>query len=177
MLCGDLPDDLAHVGEKAHVEHLVRFIEHEHVDAAKVEGALAKVVKQPAGTGDDDLRAAAYAVGLRAHADAAVDRNRVEVASETEIVNRLAGLLRELAGRADDEGARTTARTVHQLLEHRQDECRGLAGARLGQADDIATLKDRGYGFRLNGCRRLKTKPLDVRGQLWRERKGIKVHR
>ena len=52
-------EDLADVVDEAHVEHPVGLVEDEDLDRAKVDGALADVVEQPAGRGDDDLGTAA----------------------------------------------------------------------------------------------------------------------
>ena len=48
-------DDLAHVGEEAHVEHPVGLVEDEHLDVLEVRGPLAQVVEQPPRAGDDDV--------------------------------------------------------------------------------------------------------------------------
>ena len=50
------------VGDEAHVEHAVGLVEHEDLDARKVDVALAVMVEQPAGRGDQDVDAALAAV-------------------------------------------------------------------------------------------------------------------
>src|SRR5581483_8002150 len=50
-------DDAADVGEKAHVEHAVGFVEHEVSDVVQAAGAAANVVEQAAGGGDEDVHA------------------------------------------------------------------------------------------------------------------------
>ena len=53
----------ADVVDEAHVEHPVGLVEDEDLDRAEVDGALADVVEQSAGRGDDDLGPAAQARG------------------------------------------------------------------------------------------------------------------
>ena len=52
-------EDLADVADEAHVEHAIGLVEDEDLDRREVDGALAEVVEQAAGRGDDDIGAAA----------------------------------------------------------------------------------------------------------------------
>ena len=99
------------VADEAHVEHAVGLVEDEDLDRREVDGALAEVVEQAAGRGDDDVDAATQRVGLRREADAAVDGGRADAPVATVDADALLDLERELAGRGEDEGAdRATAR-------------------------------------------------------------------
>ena len=40
-------DDAANVGQEAHVEHAVGFVEHEDLDVPQIESALLRVIEQP----------------------------------------------------------------------------------------------------------------------------------
>ena len=71
-------EDALDVADEAHVEHPVRLVEHEDLDVAQVDGALALVVEQAAGRGDEDVDAALELRDLRVDADAA-DRPPVDV--------------------------------------------------------------------------------------------------
>ena len=55
---GQQREDALDVGNEAHVEHAVGFVEHEDLDAREVDVALADVVEQAAGRGDEDIDAA-----------------------------------------------------------------------------------------------------------------------
>ena len=66
------------VGQKAHVEHPVGFVEHEKLEPAELRVRRAEVIEQPSGRADEDVDAAAERVFLRPHADAAEDRRRRE---------------------------------------------------------------------------------------------------
>ena len=72
-------DDAADVGPEAHVHHPVRLVEHERLELVEVDGAVALVIHQPAGRGDDDVDAGLERALLRIHRDAAVDRDAGEV--------------------------------------------------------------------------------------------------
>ena len=58
---------------KAHVEHLVGFVEHEHFERREVERLAAQMIERAAGRGHDDLDAAAQRADLLVHRRAAVD--------------------------------------------------------------------------------------------------------
>src|SRR3990167_10704606 len=70
--------NLAHVDNKAHVEHAVGLVEHRRAEVAEVERAALEQVFEPAGSTDDERRLAAQFGHLRvyissADADGAVD--------------------------------------------------------------------------------------------------------
>ncbi len=67
-------DDFPDIADKAHVEHAVRFVQHQHLDARQVDGALRDVIQQPSGGGNDDVDASPQLGDLRADGNAAVNR-------------------------------------------------------------------------------------------------------
>jgi len=90
--------------------------------------------------------------------DAPEDARRAQVRVLAVFLDLLLDLDRELARRRDDQRAhhvacrgRARVRVLHQLVENRQAEARGLAGAGLRAAHDVVAGKDFGNGLRLNG--------------------------
>ena len=154
---GSCCQDPLDVVDEAHVEHAVGLVEHEDLDAAQVDGALADVVEQAAGRGDDDLGAAAQGADLAVHAHAAEDGHRADGPVGAVGADALLDLERELAGRDEDEGAdalRGPGPTAGvKRLQHGQHEGRGLAGAGLGAGEQVAAGEDDGDGLRLDGRR------------------------
>ena len=63
-LRGEQREDLADVGDEAHVEHAIGLVEDEDLDPGEVDRALRDVVEQPAGRRDDDRRALTQAADL-----------------------------------------------------------------------------------------------------------------
>jgi hypothetical protein len=59
-------DDAAHVGKETHVEHAVRFIEHQELNVLKVAGSLLDVIEQTPRRGDDDVGAVLQCLSLAA---------------------------------------------------------------------------------------------------------------
>ena len=135
-------DRLDVLGE-AHVEHLVGLVEYDEAQPAQVEGALLEVVHHPARRTDHDVHAAAQGDELHAVPLPAVHREHVQplevggVATE-----RLGDLQRELAGRREHQHLRRRLRQV-DAREDRQRERRGLAGAGLGETDDVLPCEQR----------------------------------
>ena len=116
----------------------------------EVEGALLEVVHDAAGRADDDVHAAAQRRELHAVALAAVDRQHVHALHVGGVLlEGLRDLERELAGRGQDEGLRRLLGEV-ESRQDRQRERGRLAGAGLGEADDVAALEERRDGRRLD---------------------------
>ena len=121
----------------------------------EVERALLEVVHDPAGRADDDVDAATQGGELDAVPLAAVDRQDVHALHVRGVLlEGLGDLERELAGRRQDEGLRGLLREV-ELRQDRQREGGRLAGAGLGEADDVTPLEQRRDGLRLDRRGRL----------------------
>jgi hypothetical protein len=48
-------EDAPNIGQEAHVAHSVRFVQHQHLHARKIDTAVASQAQQTARTGDDDF--------------------------------------------------------------------------------------------------------------------------
>ena len=138
LVVGGVGEDRLDVLGEAHLEHLVGLVEHQEPQLRQVERALLEVVHDPAGRADDDVDAAAQRAELDAVPLAAVDRQHVHALEVGGVLlERLADLQRELAGGREHQRLRRLLRQV-EPGEDRQRERRGLAGAGLGEADDVA---------------------------------------
>jgi hypothetical protein len=102
-------EDPAHVGQEAHVEHAVGFIQDDDFDLAEVNLTLAHQVEQAAGAGDDDIDAGAQAFDLWTEADAAIDGQAFLPGVAAKHADRLVGLLSQLTRRREDQGAQGAA--------------------------------------------------------------------
>ena len=131
--------DFLDVGDEAHVEHPVGFVDHQQVAIVEHDLAAAEQVHQPARRRDQHVDALFERLDLVAHLHAAHQqrhRERVVLAVFLEI---LGDLHRELARRLEDQRARhpRPAAALVQDVDHRQDEAGGLAGAGLGDPDQV----------------------------------------
>ncbi len=145
------------VGNEAHVEHAVGFVEHEHLDLPEVNALVFDVVEQPPRSGDEDLDAGADDLELRLDVDAAVDDGRAQLGVPAVGLDRVLDLDREFPGRGQDQRAHRVPRRRRarvgqrgQLLQDRQRETGGLAGAGLGAAHDVVAGENDGNGLRLD---------------------------
>ena len=143
--------DLADRLDKAHVEHAVRLVEHEELDLAEVDEPLLEEVDEATRRRDEDIDALLDRADLRALADAAEDHGVAERRVTAVAREALGDLRRELTRGREDErlrlaaerGARAARQAREQVVEDRQRERGGLAGAGLRDAEDIA-LGERG---------------------------------
>ncbi len=137
QLRGNLADRL----DKAEVEHLVGFVEDEEFDAAQIDGLLFEVVHKAAGGGDQDVEAAVQRLVLRAVLDAAVDGGDLQAHALGIGLEAVGDLRRQFARRRQDEAAHGLRRrndaVGQDVLQDRQGEGRRLAGAGLGDAQQV----------------------------------------
>ncbi|OMP13915.1 hypothetical protein COLO4_00638 [Corchorus olitorius] len=144
-VCRQQVDDALQVGQEAHVEHAIGFVEHQHAHLRQVHAALLHVVEQAARRGHEDLHAAAQLLCLRVHVDAAEHHGAAQRRVLRVLGNVVVHLVGEFArGREDQRPHRVARRrrarigVGQQVMDDRQRETGGLAGAGLCGAHDVA---------------------------------------
>jgi hypothetical protein len=151
---GQLAGDLADRHHEAQVQHLVGFVEHEDLDAVQVGGLFAQVVHQAARGGHDHVDAGRQGLHLRAVLHAAEDGGDRQAHVGAVGLEVVGDLRRELAGRGEDQAAEAAARgrltVLGQAVQDRQGEGGGLAGAGLGDAQQVAARQHGRDGLRLD---------------------------
>ena len=147
--------DAFDVGNEAHVQHAVGFVDHQQFDAGEQQAAAFGMVEQAAGRCDQHVDAARQLGVLVAERDAADQQRDVEFLADAVFVEILFHLGREFAGRLENEGARHpgAGAALFQHGEHRKDEGCGLAGAGLGDAENVPARQNVGDRLFLNGGR------------------------
>ncbi len=147
--------DLADVSDEAHVEHAIGFVEHQKVNPVEPERIALHQIEQPARRGDENIDSIEDSANLLSHRDAA----NHEGAGDADVATISAEAIEDLAGefprRAENKHATALAFSRHPLGEHVvQDgecECGGLAGARLGNSDDVSPGESERHGLCLDG--------------------------
>ncbi len=91
-------------------------------------------------------------IHLRIETNSAVNRHALESGPASQCANGLVGLLGQFAGRGQNQGPDVPAPACHQAMQDRQHKGRGLAGAGMGQAHDVAPLHDQRNCLFLYGC-------------------------
>jgi len=143
--------DPPHVRQKAHVQHPIGLVEHQHLDAGQGGVTGAHVVEQAAGRGDDHVDAPAERLLLRPYADAADDDRHRHARVPAEQLDALLDLRGQLAGGGQDQRPGNAPGPAGQALQDGQDEGRRLAAAGLGAGQDVAAFDGRGNGLGLDG--------------------------
>ena len=133
--------------DEAEIEHLVGFVEDQDFERRQVEHALVDQVEQAARGGDEHVETAADFADRAGHGGAAEDHADADVLALGIDAGMVGDLRGKLAGRGEHQhpgAAVDRTRTIggHQPVERRQHERRGLAGAGLGDAEQIAALQD-----------------------------------
>ncbi len=98
--------DALDVGNEAHVEHAVGFVDDQKLDAGEQKPAALVMVEQPAGRRDQHVDAAGELGILIVEGNAADDQRDVELVIDAVSDEAFFHLRRELAGRFEDERAR-----------------------------------------------------------------------
>ena len=154
-------EDALDVLLEAHVQHLVGLVEHQVAQVGDVQRALLQVVDDAARGAHDDLGAAAQAGELDAVGLAAVDRQDLDAAEVVgEGLEGVGDLQGQFTRRCENQSLRGALLLV-DAGQDRQRESRGLAGARLGEADDVAPVHQERNGLLLDGGRRFEADLLD----------------
>ena len=174
---GRLAEDGLHVLEKAHAEHLIGLVEHDHLEGAQVQRAPLEVVEDAARCPHDHGYALAQRRELRAVGGAAVDRDDADGEARREAANGVGDLERELARRRQHEPPHVPSPLVLYPFEQRQTEGGGLAGARARSADDVAAGEKRGERLRLDRRRRLEAEGAEGFDEAGVEPKGVESGR
>ena len=145
--------DAFDVGDEAHVQHAVGFVDHQQFDAGEEEAAALGVVEQAARGGDEDVDAAGQLHVLVAERDAADQQRHIELLAGAVFVELFLHLRREFAGRLEDQRARHAGAgaAFFEKGEHRQHEGCGLAGTGLGDAEHVLACQNVGNRLFLNG--------------------------
>ncbi len=151
---GDLADGM----DEAEVEHLVHFIEDENLDLGEAQGLALDEIDEAARCRHENVNAVAKVLDLAANADAAEDHEALEPHVLAIGAEAVMDLGREFAGGREDEHARRArcglSGIAGQALDDRQGKGSGLAGAGLGDAQQVAALEERRDGLGLDGSRR-----------------------
>ena len=137
----DLRDDAVDLRREAHVEHAVRFVEHQHLEIVEDDVLPLEMVDQSTRRRDDDVDAGAQLLLLRLDRHAAVDRGGVELGVPRVLLHALLDLDAELARRREDERSRA-ARTVEQSIDDGKSERGGLAGSGLRESHHVAPFEN-----------------------------------
>ncbi len=142
---GQERDDPLDVGQEAHVEHAIGFVQHQHRYLVEHHRLVLHMVEQAAGRRHQDLHAAPQLGDLRVHVHAAVDHGAAKRHMFSVVAEAFRHLDRELARRREHErphrvarGRRRGAGVGRQPLQDRQREGGGLAGAGLRARHEVA---------------------------------------
>ena len=142
-LAGQLRDDLADRLQEAEIKHLIGLVEHEDFGAREIDVALANVVEQAAGRGNEDVDAVHHRLDLRAMANATEDHRDGDAEVAAVRAEAVCDLACQFARRAQHEHAAAAARRGTAISgEAVQDwECKsgGLAGSGLRDAKQVGT--------------------------------------
>ena len=99
-------DDPLDIGDEAHVQHAVGFVDHQQLGVGQQDGAAVEHVQQPARRRDQHVDAAVQHVLLVGHALAADDQGVGQLQVFAVLDKILGDLQREFAGRLQDQAAR-----------------------------------------------------------------------
>ena len=149
-----LGDDLPDVVDEAHVEHAVGLVEHEELDLSELQAVALHEIEQAAGRGHHDFDPLHDRADLASHRNAADRQRRCETHMAAVGVEAIEDLSGQLAGRAEHQhaaglGLRPDAVLQNAMQDRKREGC-GLAGAGLGDADDVAAGQCDGDGLGLD---------------------------
>ncbi|MNS53917.1 hypothetical protein D3C72_866900 [compost metagenome] len=126
---GRIADDAVDVFAKAHVQHAIRFVQHQGLQAGEFQGALLQVLENAARSADGDVGTEAQGGRLRCGRGAATQGHQLDVRQGAGQTTDLLGhLIRQLAGRTEHQGLYVDTVDV-EAGEQAEGEGGGLAAA------------------------------------------------
>ena len=165
-----------HVGQETHVEHPIRFVEHEVLDLVEPAVALLQMVEQAARGGNQDINTLPQRVLLPAITHAPINHRHAQAGKPRQVADRRLHLRGQFPRWFEDQHARRFA-VLAQLRKDRQGKRGGLARPGLRAANDILSGENQRNDAKLNRCRLDVTHRFDAfknrRGQAqFRKRHG-----
>ena len=150
--------DALDIGNEAHVEHAVGFVDHQDLDAVQHQLATLDMVEQPARRGDQDVGATVDLDILVVERHAADQQRNGQAVVAAEPLEGFMDLRRQLPGGLEDQCPRHAgpARPFSRSDQHRQGEGGSFPRTGLGEAQDIPALQGWWNGFGLDGGRNLE---------------------
>ena len=145
--------DALDVGNEAHVEHPVGFVDHQELDAVQHELAAFEVIEEPARRGDDHIGAAIDLDRLVVKGDAADQQSHGQAVIAPERLEMSLNLSGKFACRLEDECPRHACPrpAFLQKRQHGQNKSGGLARSGLGKAEHVPALDGGRDGAGLDG--------------------------
>jgi len=136
---GQLGTDRLDIGDEAHVEHPVRFVDHEKLATVEQDLAPFEQVHKPARGGNQYVDTLVERLDLVAHLDAADQQGELEVMLLPVFSEILRHLRCKFARRGKNQGPghQRAATPARQDVDHRQYEAGRLAGAGLRDPDNV----------------------------------------
>ena len=119
-------------------------------DITEIKRLTLDMVEHSAGCSDHQIDPAGKGAELSLDRLAAEDSANSDITTEGQLLELADDLLSQLAGRRQDD-ALGPAPSGFQHLDQGNSECRRLARARLGLADDVESIERFGNEGRLNG--------------------------
>src|SRR5690554_6691052 len=181
LLLRCMTNDALDVGNEAHRQHAVSFIEHQDFYLGEVNIPLLVKIEQTSWSRHQDIELLAQIVTLLLVVHAAHSAGYIEVSEARQCLGILLDLQGQFAGRRYDKRTRRTRLlTIRRLFlkevgQDRNQEGSGLAGAGLGLADHIATQQRMDQRFGLDRCAILETQRVDGAHQWQGQIKVVKA--
>eukprot|EP00760_Papus_ankaliazontas_P008881 PhM_4_TR13942/c4_g1_i1/m.5384 len=174
-LLANVVEDVVHELGELGREQLIGLVEDHHVAAREVGDVLGGQVEHTAGRRDEDVHGVVQTHDVLAEGRAAGRDHDVHLHVLSELLRHLRRLEGELARGHEEEGLHGVDFGVH-LLERRDDEGGGLAGAVLGARHDVLAGEGDGDGLLLDGRGALEALLEDAHEQLALEEVVLEGH-
>lgn len=142
---------------EAHVQHFIRFVQHDGLNIVKPDGLPVNVVKQSARCADNNLRLLFQSANLPAYILSAVNRKGADPFKSGQFADLFGNLNGELAGWRHDESDDPLF-FFRDFVNKRKAECCGLTGTCLCLSDHVLSGEGNRDGLGLNRCRFFKSK-------------------
>mmetsp|Transcript_63893 Transcript_63893/g.183533 ORF Transcript_63893/g.183533 Transcript_63893/m.183533 type:complete len:319 (-) Transcript_63893:147-1103(-) len=152
-----LAQDEPHLPREVLFEHHICLVEDHKGHPVQVRPLLVQQLDEPAGSRDDDVVLLLQGHALRLDGHAAKNTSAPQADRRSKELAHAIDLLSQFSRRAHDQANRAFPGLQlflgHDVDDHWDQICQGLARARLRDADQVAALHGRGPDLHLDRCR------------------------
>jgi hypothetical protein len=144
---GNLADDAIELRREPHVEHAIRFVEHENLEVVEHDVLSFHVIQQATRCGNDDIDALTQRLGLGLDPDTAIDRHDSQIGVLPVLAETLLDLGRKLTSRGEDQHSDAMEvlpiciceRSADEIVNDRQGKPCCLTSSRLCEPDQVSS--------------------------------------
>ncbi len=143
-------NDGADIGQKTHIQHSIRLIQHQIFNGIHFKAAVFKMIQKPSGSGDDDGSPAGHEFSLTVVTHASDDGSGFNLDKFSAILKAILDLRRQLASRNNYKSAEAVSGKSEQVMKNGQNKGSRFSASGLSAPENVLSFESDGNSLGLN---------------------------